>query len=404
MYLYSGAAALVPPTRFSASKHKLMYRIIPVTLHRLLLLCCILSLFAACGGGEEPLPTEPPAPVKPPISEPDPDPDPELPPSTKIDSILAVSNPMPEAKLLYDELRAVYGKQMLSGMMANVNWNNTESERVHRLTGRFPTINSYDYIHLPFSPSNWIDYSDITPALNWHERGGIIAAGWHWLVPKYEGADTDVNAGNMVYDLSTSFRPANVPVTGTWENKVAIADLDRLATYLMLLRDAGIPVLWRPLHEAAGNLYEYSSGEAWFWWGRDGAEAYRALWRFMFDYFESCGLNNLIWIWTTQTKDAAFYPGDDYVDIIGRDLYGNSATDCAAQYDAVTKAYPQKMAALTECGWSDYTNSRVGLISAQWTAGARWLWFMPWYDNTGATQRHADDIWWIDAMKQEYVK
>lgn len=44
-----------------------------------------------------------------------------------------------------------------------------------------------------------------------------------------------------------------------------------------------------------------------------------------------------------------------------------------------------------------------GLLSEQWNAGARWLWFMPWYDNDGAALSHADKEWWQDAMSQSYV-
>lgn len=40
-----------------------------------------------------------------------------------------------------------------------------------------------------------------------------------------------------------------------------------------------------------------------------------------FNYFKKEGINNLIWVWTTQTKDSEFYPGDEYVDMVGRDMY-----------------------------------------------------------------------------------
>ncbi|MFR5757995.1 MAG: glycosyl hydrolase [Bacteroides cellulosilyticus] len=62
-----------------------------------------------------------------------------------------------------------------------------------------------------------------------------------------------------------------------------------------------------------------------FWWGSDGADTYKKLWRYMFNFFKEKGINNLIWVWTTQTKDVDFYPGDEYVDIIGRDIYNR---DC----------------------------------------------------------------------------
>ncbi|MDR0893749.1 MAG: Ig-like domain-containing protein [Prevotellaceae bacterium] len=322
-------------------------------------------------------------------------------PVPEMDATLSVKNPSQQTQKLYAYLLESYGKQILSGMMANVAWNNDESERVHTLTGKYPAINSYDYIHLNWSPANWIDYGDIAPARTWWEAGGIVAAGWHWTVPPSEGIN---DPNQYTYEPGkTTFRTANATVEGTWENTVVKADLEKIAGYLKLLRDADIPVLWRPLHEAAGNIYEYASGTAWFWWGNDGAEAYRKLWIYLFDYFEAQGLNNLIWVWTTQTKDNAFYPGDDYVDIIGRDLYGTAAADCGSQYSLIATDYPRKMVTLSECGWSDYTHSRVGLISEEWAAGARWLWFMPWYDNTGAAHAHADDAWWQDAMRCDFV-
>ena len=48
----------------------------------------------------------------------------------------------------------------------------------------------------------------------------------------------------------------------------------------------------------------------------------------------------------------------------------------------------------------------AGLISEQWSSGARWSWFMPWYDGTnedGSPAVHADEAWWKDAMSQEFV-
>lgn len=307
---------------------------------------------------------------------------------------LVTPNPSAEAKNVYQYLRDTYQSKIISGMMANVSWNYTESERVYKLTGKYPALNCYDYIHLAWSPANWIDYGDITPVKAWWEAGGIVAVGWHWTVPVSEGV-TDLN--QMTYKPEeTTFRAKNTFTEGTWENKRMKADLEKIAGYLKLLQAENIPVLWRPLHEAAGNIYEYTGGTAWFWWGYDGAEVYRKLWIYMFDYFQSKGLNNLIWVWTTQTKDDAFYPGDAYVDIVGRDLYGQNTASSIAQYETITDKYENKIVTLSECG-------TVGFISEQWKGGARWSWFMPWYDNAGASTTHASDAWWIDAMKQNDV-
>lgn len=311
-----------------------------------------------------------------------------------------VENPSPEAVALYSYLRESYGKKIISGAVAQVAWNTVEAERVERWTGKMPKINVFDYIHLWASPASWINYGDISVVESWHNAGGIVGAMWHWNVPKSETA----TAADVTFrPEETTFHPANALISGIWENAVVNADLQKMADYLLLLKNKNIPVLWRPLHEAAGNTYATGyKGTAWFWWGRDGAEAFKELWIYMFNYFKSRGLNNLIWIWTTEVNDSPFYPGDDYVDIVGRDLYNSaSATATAAQFEQIQALYPTKMITLAECGG-------VANIGEQWAAGARWAWFMPWYDYDAVDSdipphEHAGKQWWLHAVKQEFV-
>lgn len=323
-----------------------------------------------------------------------------------ITSSLVTPSPSPEAVNVYNFLLENYRKNIISATMANVSWNINEAEWVKQHTGKFPAMVTFDYGHLPASPANWIDYSQTAVVENWWGQKGLISAGWHWIVPRYEG-HADINKFTYKPE-ETTFRAANALKDGTWENKILKADLEKMAGYLLLLKNKNIPVIWRPLHEAAGNIYEYNNGIAWFWWGYDGADAYVQLWRYMFDYFKAQGLNNLIWVWTTQTKDNAFYPGDAYVDIVGRDIYNNSTlTNLAAQFTSIQDAYPTKMVTMSECG-------NVAKMSAQWAAGAEWSFFMPWYDhkrtlNPGTaefaltTHEHADKAWWVDAFAMDNV-
>jgi len=305
---------------------------------------------------------------------------------------LVTESPIDNARRLYEYFLSIYGKNTVSGAMAKVNWNLDEVNWVQKWTGKYPAMATFDYIHLPFSPSNWIDYGDITPAKTWFDMGGIVSASWHWNVPVKKGST------EYTFNTNTAFRASNVVKEGTWENEVAKADLEKIAGYLKKLQDAGIPVVWRPLHEAAGNTYTQWHSGAWFWWGADGAEAYRNLWRFMFDYFKAAGIRNLIWVWTTQTSmesdsDYPYYPGKDYVDIVGKDIYNNTnAAHIASQFTTVTRMVTDKMVTLSE-------NGGVSDMSSQWNAGAKWLYFMPWYDNNNDFSQtyphgHADISWW----------
>ena len=410
-----------------------------------------------------------------------------------------------KAVKLYNYLLDNFETKTLSAMMANVAWNTEMSEKVYGWTGKYPAINCFDYVHLPASVAGayWINYGDITPVKDWSDKGGIVAAMWHWNVPKkavgeasstqiWEGetvmpgdwsgnvqmtddaakavfADAQVGqvirvavkdvaagaqgsfknsgwseiaSGTDYFDISgdytlvitedvlkslqeggliigghdytavavylenngtaldpnkdyafykadTEFDATNATVEGTWENKVFTEDLKNAAAYLKLLRDADIPVLWRPFHEAAGG---------WFWWGKDAA-SFKSLWIAMFNYFKTEGLDNLIWVWTTEGNDSDWYPGDQYVDIVGRDVYNKETADCVSEYTSIAENYGNKIVSLSECG-------TVGLISEQWASGARWSWFMPWYDGTnedGSPVVHADEAWWKDAMSQEFV-
>ena len=191
----------------------------------------------------------------------------------------------------------------------------------------------------------------------------------------------------------TTFDAAKALTEGTWENEVWKDDMKTLIEYLTLLKEANIPVLWRPFHEASGK---------WFWWGKD-AESFKKLWIEMFNELKAAGLDNLIWVWTSCGKDNDWYPGDAYVDIVARDLYGDKAASCATEYSDLSATYGNKIVTLGECGYSSDTKSRIAKISEQWEAGAKWSWFMVWYDNEGSTTPHANQEWWQDAMSQPNI-
>jgi len=102
-------------------------------------------------------------------------------------------------------------------------------------------------------------------------------------------------------------------VNGEDEEGMALLkkDIDNIARQLLTMQEAGVPVLWRPLHEASGG---------WFWWGAEGPDTYKKLYVLLYDTLTNeYGLNNLIWVWNGQHAD--WYPGDEYVDIVGIDIY-----------------------------------------------------------------------------------
>ena len=322
-----------------------------------------------------------------------------------ISKSVVTENPTAAVTKLYDYLLSVYGEKTISAIMANVNWNHEEADKVFKVTGKYPAINCYDFIHILYSGANWINYSDLTPVTEWVDAGGIVSLMWHFNVPKTQsGGTSEVTCTPS----ETTFRAKNVFTEGSWENKWFYEQMDKVADVILALQQKGIAALWRPFHEAAGNAtrkQQASWTKSWFWWGYDGAETYKKLWTTMFDYFKSKGIRNLIWIWTTQNYngdstlydlDKDWYPGDAYVDIVARDLYGATSSQNRTEFTEIQSFYPTKMVTLGECG-KDGDTAFCG-VSDFWNAGAKWLYFMPWYGSNMPS-----DAWWKAAMGSSAV-
>ena len=338
--------------------------------------------------------------------------------SGQISRQLVNSKATVEAQQLYQKLLGLYGKKALSGVVANIDWNTREAENVYEWTGRWPVINVFDFINIHASKdvnkNGWLDYSDMSPVVKWHEAGGVVGMMWHWQVKANNGTNLTCSPGQKPGE--TSFDPAACDNPSSADYKQMIHDIDQVAGYLKTMQKKKIAVLWRPLHEAAGNSYEFEGGGAWFWWGAKGPEVYKKLWRFLYDQLVNRhGLNNLInhhqlhnliWIWNSQMGDSAWYPGDDVVDIVGRDNYAALMYPLMKEYRQLSAEYPTKMVTLAECGNGDEV--RMSLWSKIWKQGSRWSWFMPWYDaayNQGNSDEHqfAGKEWWQDAWESGVV-
>ena len=307
------------------------------------------------------------------------------------------------AQKLYDLLTSLYGNKIISGTTAVVDWNTKQAEQIYEWTGKYPAMNTYDFINIHASKDvnadGWLDYSNISGVKKWASEGGLVSIMWHWQVKNNAGTGYTCTPGTG--DAATTFDASKIYVDGTTENTLAKQQLSQVCGYLRQMKDADIPVIWRPFHEAAGNTYEFDGGNVWFWWGAQGAEVYKQLWHWMYDYMvNQQGLTNLLWVWTSQTKDGNWYPGDDYVDIVGRDIYGGQTAQQKSDFDALTASYPDKMVALSECGNTNQASQSD--ISALWETGAKWSWFSSWYDAAGS-QLHNTQDWWSRAFNQDYV-
>ena len=304
-------------------------------------------------------------------------PDPEF----KIGTVPVTPNASESARKVFSFLRENFMKKTISGMMisdqnfnydygnmkllkpgectpadsckysdAEVSWKGqTDIAEFYKRSGHYPAIGGFDMLFATggHHEEGWFKgYTENNLAMTeklW-EMGGIPTYTWHWKVGKdtvFYTKDTYPNNGfnasgctegvqgtsesNTCFNYTKAFKGEQCQEINetSQEYKDIVADIDIVSGYFQELQDKGIAVVWRPLHEASGG---------WFWWGAGSPECYVQLYRLVFNRMVGTNkLTNLIWVWNINNDpkygydysalNAAWYPGDDYVDIVAVDIY-----------------------------------------------------------------------------------
>ena len=316
---------------------------------------------------------------------------------TEMNSGLITPKPHLNGIKLYTYLKEVYGKKILSGQQAQ--WDNdAEIKIIKEITGKEPAIRGFDFMdYSPSRTARGAKARDTDAAIEWWKSGGVVTFCWHWNAPMDlidEGPDKYWHSG--FYTKATTFDLAKALENKESEQyKGLISDIDVIAVELKKLEQAGVPVLWRPLHEASG---------AWFWWGAKGPEPCKELWIIMYDRLVNHhGLTNLIWVWNGQKKD--WYPGDEYVDMIGEDIYPPER-DYSSQKQRFVNASgyteEQKIIALTENGVIPDPDQLI-------EDNIPWAWFCTWRgtfvinSNGSYNEQYTEKNMLIKTYNHEYV-
>jgi mannan endo-1,4-beta-mannosidase len=297
-----------------------------------------------------------------------------------INKSLVTPNPIANASRLYQFLYDNYGRKIISGVMTLNSFDETTWLKTN--TGKEPALIGLDFMHSGRNYSWYNDRQPIEDAKAYYNRNGIPALCWHWRDP--------LRKTEEFYTDKTTFDVTKIFDSTSPEYTAMIADIDYISGLLKELQNENVPVIWRPLHEAAGG---------WFWWGAKGAAPCKKLFQVMYDRMVNHhGLKNLIWVWTREPNDDEWYPGDAYVDIVGRDLYreGNHSSH-VLEWSNMNELYGKnKLVTLSECGsFPDPDN----LLKD----GAAWSWFMPWYGSFVKDPKYNSLALWQKTMNHEYV-
>lgn len=200
-----------------------------------------------------------------------------------------------------------------------IGWNHEDDltvikSDVEEISGDFPAVFGFEIGHLELGHERSLDSVSFAVMrdliIDAHQRGGIITISWHPDNPTSGGNTWDKTPA--VKDIITGGK--NYETFETW--------LERLAVFFDSLQYKGkhVPVIFRPYHEMNGS---------WFWWGEGNCttDAYKQLWReTILQLRDKYNVHNLLYTYspnTLETEDTylRYYPGDDYVDILGIDIY-----------------------------------------------------------------------------------
>lgn len=283
------------------------------------------------------------------------------------------ANASPRATSLVMMLSQYYGKLTFTAQNVSCG-TNAEIDAVYGETKRYPAIRTGE-LALALKDdehSKELTEKETELAKAWDKDGGICAYTWHWYSPNAlrgtEVKDFDVKNAlqnaepeemGLLDDATINLHLENSLMTQDAAN--ILKDLDELAAVLKQLDDADIPVLFEPIPDGDAGL---------FWWGKD-ADGYKTLWQLAFVRLTQYnGLKNLVWVWNNSDFD--YYPGDDYVDIIGQSFYEKTSASFAGRFSAIAEnsASGRKMLAVTAC-------ASLPSIDNMWRDNAMWLWTAP---------------------------
>ncbi|WP_426503592.1 lectin [Dactylosporangium sp. McL0621] len=203
----------------------------------------------------------------------------------------------------------------------------------------------------------------VSEAIRQWQGGSIVALTWH-MCPPTVGSTCGWDSNGVLSHLSDT-QWSQLITDGSALNTAFKNRLNEAVPYLRQLQSAGVPVLFRPIHEM---------NEGWSWWGgRPGANGSRRLFQIVHDYYTAQGLSNLVWVWNVKDVSMGsigdYWPGASYVDVASLDIWVKLAPS-ASDYQAMLNVAGGKPIALAEVGQVP----SVALLNAQ----PRWTYFMVW--------------------------
>jgi len=271
---------------------------------------------------------------------------------------------------LLANMKAITAKGIMIGhqddLAYGIGWKapNGQSD-VYKVCSDYPAVFGWDLGQIEKGSAVNLDsvpFADMVKyATEVYAMGGINTFSWHLDNPLTGGSAWDVTQNGVVKSI----------LPGGANNAVFMHWLDNIAAFFSGLKDKkgeAIPVIFRPFHEHTGD---------WFWWGRAHctSEEYKQMWIYTIKYLtETKNLHNLIFAYSPagSFKDleeySERYPGNDYVDIAGFDIY----QDAGESNNKFAGTLREKLTLLTEFAKSHDKLAAITEIGFEQIPEAKW--------------------------------
>ncbi len=286
----------------------------------------------------------------------------------KIDNAIAQAdlpadkNATPETIHLYQNLKKNLNKGVMIGhqddLAYGVEWKyETGKSDIKDVTGDYPAVigcelgrieldHPVDLDSVPFdSTRKYIQYA--------YAHGSVITVSWHLNNPL---------TGKTAWGPSPKETIVSI-LPGGEKNALYNSWLDKVAAFFLSLKGSHgefIPIIFRPFHELNGS---------WFWWGGKNCmpDETKQLYQYTEKYLrDTKHVHNLLYAYNTDKFNSAGeyierYPGDDYTDVLGFDIYqayntasneqfSAQANNMLSMLDSIALSH-NKIPALTEFGY-----------------------------------------------------
>ena len=318
---------------------------------------------------------------------------------------LVDKNATPQTKALFYNLKKLSKDHTLFGHQHATQYGHgwsgdTDRSDVKSVTGSHPAVIGVDVSGFTGRSEEAIQKEKNNvrkTVVDTYDRGGVITVAWHFLNPVY--------GGGFYWNDSVSLPAVKYIIPGGSVNEKYKQILQGIGEWANNTKGKDgklVPMIFRPFHEFDGD---------WFWWGKAHCtrEEFISLWRFTVSYLrDSVGVHNFIYAFSpdnkfnTEQEYLDRYPGDDWVDMMGIDNYGDMGRyniyhiDSAIHKLKIVSDYAirkGKLAAFTETGLESIPNPTwwtETLLKVMKTPGLQLSYVLVWRnDVTSPTHYYA---------------